>query len=377
MKINGTFSYETLSFGTIGLKTINSGKQMKTNVTEVRQYRVACLTLLALIIGLLSTTGLQAQSPREIPAGQASSNETSSYDALQRRQVPNVVADRMIHQLLTEYAEELAITETQKTALLQWQFQKRGDERARRLERMKEGRRNDRDGRNGVGFNRQRPQQPGGAWQRRLERQDAGQRGGGQYNRRGDAMPGRGMAPQRGITPQRGDVMPGRGVAPQRGDAMPGRGMAPQRSEQARRSEIPGRPEMRDRALQRLSSSIEMKQKTSEILSEDQFTGWKNLQIKEAEQEFEVRMLRLQIRLENAGVTGEKLTRVLTLLREQAELTHEHRIAEIGRMKMPDEQELQRLQEQRKTMRESLRQTNEQIKNLLTAKEYEQFRGRM
>lgn len=345
MKINGTFSYETLSFGTIGLKTINSGKQMKTNVTEVRQYRVACLTLLALIIGLLSTTGLQAQSPREIPAGQASSNETSSYDALQRRQVPNVVADRMIHQLLTEYAEELAITETQKTALLQWQFQKRGDERARRLERMEEGRRNDRDRRDGVDFNRQRPQQPGGAWQRRLERQDAGQRGGGQYNRRGDAMPGRGMAPQR--------------------------------SEQARRSEIPGRPEMRDRALQRLSSSIEMKQKTSEILSEDQFTGWQNLQIKEAEQEFEVRMLRLQIRLENAGVTGEKLTRVLTLLREQAELTHEHRIAEIGRMKMPDEQDLQRLEEQRKTMRESLRQTNEQIKNLLTAKEYEQFRGRM
>ena len=331
---------------------------MKTNVTEVRQYRVACLTLLALIIGLLSTTGLQAQSPREIPAGQASSNETSSYNALQRRQVPNVVADRMIHQLLTEYAEELAITETQKTALLQWQFQKRGDERARRLERMEEGRRNDRDRRNGVDFNRQRPPQPGGAWQRRLERQDAGQRGGGQYNRRGDAMPGRGMAPQRN-------------------DAMPGRGMAPQRSEQARRSEIPGRPEMRDRALQRLSSSIEMKQKTSEILSEDQFTGWKNLQIKEAEQEFEVRMLRLQIRLENAGVTGEKLTRVLTLLREQAELTHEHRIAEIGRMKMPDEQDLQRLEEQRKTMRESLRQTNEQIKNLLTAKEYEQFRGRM
>lgn len=371
MKINGTFSYETLSFGTIGLKTINSGKQMKTNVTEVRQYRVACLTLLALIIGLLSTTGLQAQSPREIPAGQASSNETSSYDALQRRQVPNVVADRMIHQLLTEYAEELAITETQKTALLQWQFQKRGDERARRLERMEEGRRNDRDRRNGVDFNRQRPQQPGGAWQRRLERQNAGQRGGGQYNRRGDAMPGRGMAPQRN------DAMPGRGVAPQRSDAMPGRGMAPQRSEQTRRSEIPGRPEMRDRALQRLSSSIEMKQKTSEILSEDQFTGWQNLQIKEAEQEFEVRMLRLQIRLENAGVTGEKLTRVLTLLREQAELTHEHRIAEIGRMKMPDEQDLQRLEEQRKTMRESLRQTNEQIKNLLTAKEYEQFRGRM
>ena len=371
MKINGTFSYETLSFGTIGLKTINSGKQMKTNVTEVRQYRVACLTLLALIIGLLSTTGLQAQSPREIPAGQASSNETSSYDALQRRQVPNVVADRMIHQLLTEYAEELAITETQKTALLQWQFQKRGDERARRLERMEEGRRNDRDRRDGVDFNRQRPQQPGGAWQRRLERQDAGQRGGGQYNRRGDAMPGRGMAPQRN------DAMPGRGVAPQRSDAMPGRGMAPQRSEQTRRSEIPGRPEMRDRALQRLSSSIEMKQKTSEILSEDQFTGWQNLQIKEAEQEFEVRMLRLQIRLENAGVTGEKLTRVLTLLREQAELTHEHRIAEIGRMKMPDEQDLQRLEEQRKTMRESLRQTNEQIKNLLTAKEYEQFRGRM
>lgn len=364
MKINGTFSYETLSFGTIGLKTINSGKQMKTNVTEVRQYRVACLTLLALIIGLLSTTGLQAQSPREIPAGQASSNETSSYDALQRRQVPNVVADRMIHQLLTEYAEELAITETQKTALLQWQFQKRGDERARRLERMEEGRRNDRDRRDGVDFNRQRPQQPGGAWQRRLERQDAGQRGGGQYNRRGDAMPGRGMAPQRN------DAMPGRGVAPQRGEQA-------RSGEQAIRSETQGRPEMRDRALQRLSSSIEMKQKTSEILSEDQFTGWQNLQIKEAEQEFEVRMLRLQIRLENAGVTGEKLTRVLTLLREQAELTHEHRIAEIGRMKMPDEQELQRLQEQRKTMRESLRQTNEQIKNLLTAKEYEQFRGRM
>lgn len=343
---------------------------MKTNVTEVRQYRVACLTLLALIIGLLSTTGLQAQSPREIPAGQASSNETSSYDALQRRQVPNVVADRMIHQLLTEYAEELAITETQKTALLQWQFQKRGDERARRLERMKESRRNDRDGRNGIGFNRQRPQQPGGAWQRRLERQNAGQRGGGQYNRRGDAMPQRGMAPQRGITPQRGDVMPGRGVAPQRGEQA-------RSGEQAIRSETPGRPEMRDRALQRLSSSIEVKQKTSEILSGDQFTGWQNLQIKEAEQEFDVRMLRLQIRLENAGVTGEKLTRVLTLLREQAELTHEHRIAEIGRMKMPDEQELQRLQEQRKTMRESLRQTNEQIKNLLTAKEYEQFRGRM
>lgn len=302
---------------------INPAQPNSTQIKPTQTKRIH-IAIAALFIVLFGSAGLMAQTNPN------------------RSQTPGLGDQIQVHRLLTDYADALAITESQKTSLMQLQLQNRVDRRANRKEQRLDGRRGSMNGRPGIRPDRSRMQQP-----QRMRPQGA--------RMQGARMQG---ARMQGAQTHKGA---------QTGDG-------------SRRGQGSGDPRTGDmamqQAMQRLSATLQVKQEIADILTEEQLTGWHDLRAREIEREFDNRMLAFQVRLADAGIAGEKQAAVLDLLRKEAVLAKEWRIRESSRMEMPDEEEAEALRAEREAMRESRSKTNEQIKDVLTANEYQQFRRR-
>lgn len=123
-------------------------------------------------------------------------------------------------------------------------------------------------------------------------------------------------------------------------------------------------------ANQRAEFRTEMQQKIREILTDDQVQILHTIIDERAEKAHEYRVLRHEVMLEKAEISGDKAARVLALMNQQSE----NRLnMEKSRMENPGAADFESRQEHFRQMQEM----REELKQILTAAEFENLQGYM
>ncbi|TVR33609.1 MAG: hypothetical protein EA390_03850 [Balneolaceae bacterium] len=121
---------------------------------------------------------------------------------------------------------------------------------------------------------------------------------------------------------------------------------------------------------ERRAHSEEMHQKVNEILTEEQAEKLHSLRVERMEKQHELRTIQNRRLAEQAGITGDKAEDVTSLLNRQSELRMEMQVLRLTPADGPDRDAMMELMEQ-------IRNSNDEMKNLLTASEYEKLRSMM
>jgi hypothetical protein len=107
-----------------------------------------------------------------------------------------------------------------------------------------------------------------------------------------------------------------------------------------------------------------------DVLTEEQFVTLQTLRIEKAEKQHEYRTLRHQMMVQEAGISGNKAEEVLTLLNG---ISEHHKAVQVQRIQHPGEWDRNEAREAMNRVRD----THNEIKNLLTAAEYESLQRTM
>jgi len=121
---------------------------------------------------------------------------------------------------------------------------------------------------------------------------------------------------------------------------------------------------------ERRAHSEEMHQKVNEILTGEQAEKLHSLRVERMEKQHELRTIQNRRLAEQAGIAGDKAEDVTSLLNRQSELRKEIQVLRLTPADGPDRDAMMELMEQ-------IRNSNAEMKNLLTASEYEKLRSMM
>ena len=121
---------------------------------------------------------------------------------------------------------------------------------------------------------------------------------------------------------------------------------------------------------ERRAHSEEMHQKVNEILTGEQAEKLHSLRVERMEKQHELRTIQNRRLAEQAGIAGDKAEDVTSLLNRQSELRKEIQVLRLTPADGPDHDAMMELMEQ-------IRNSNAEMKNLLTASEYEKLRSMM
>jgi len=121
---------------------------------------------------------------------------------------------------------------------------------------------------------------------------------------------------------------------------------------------------------ERRAHSEEMHQKVNEILTGEQAEKLHSLRVERMEKQHELRTIQNRRLAEQAGIAGDKAEDVTSLLNRQSELRKEIQVLRLTPADDPDRDAMMELMEQ-------IRNSNAEMKNLLTASEYEKLRSMM
>ncbi|MDX1590813.1 MAG: Spy/CpxP family protein refolding chaperone [Balneolaceae bacterium] len=153
--------------------------------------------------------------------------------------------------------------------------------------------------------------------------------------------------------------------------------MMQQRRDNRNRAARQGRMDRMDRPQMRMQmqhsmmeNRMELRSELLEILNEDQQARLKETLVEEVDERAELMRLQHEQMVENAGIEGEKAQQVLRIMNTQHSVMADHQKERIMSGEPFSREEMQAHQER-------MQQTREQIKNLLTAAEYEKLQEQM
>ena len=141
------------------------------------------------------------------------------------------------------------------------------------------------------------------------------------------------------------------------------RGRAAQQGQRNR----PDMPQMRQNMME---NRMELRSEFLDILNEDQEAKLKDILVDEVDERVELMRLRHEVMLENAGIEGEKAQNVLQVMNSQHAIMADMQKERILRGEPFTQEEMEDIRERRQ-------QTQDRIKNLLTAAEYEKLQQQM
>lgn len=139
-----------------------------------------------------------------------------------------------------------------------------------------------------------------------------------------------------------------------------------------RQSGVQGRKraDRNDRMQERRGVATEMHQQIYDVLTEEQIEKLRALRTERIQKRHELRVLQNRAVVETSGIDSRKAEQVILLLNRQSVLRTEMQIQHVSMVSVPDMKERQNLMEQ-------IRESNDEIKNLLTAAEYQKLRDTM
>jgi Spy/CpxP family protein refolding chaperone len=125
-----------------------------------------------------------------------------------------------------------------------------------------------------------------------------------------------------------------------------------------------------ERMQERRTLAGERHQQVYDLLTGEQIEKLHTLCAERIQQQHDLRVLQNRVVVEKAGIEGRKAEQLISLLNRQSELRSEMQIQNVSMVALPDTTVRQNLMEQ-------ISESNDEIKNLLTAAEYQKLRDTM